>query len=195
MFGNSIPAKTARKTVRAWTLVEMLISLGIFSICGAAIASLFVYGTQTFAALYNYATLDALNRNAMDTMTREIRQALAITSYNTNPATLTLVNGDGNTVVYTFNPNTSQLERSIQGDPNTHVLLTNCTLLQFELYKRNPSNATYNLFPVATQNWSNEVKVIQLTWKTSMNVCPTTITNSENVQTARIVIRKAKVTD
>src|SRR5215469_11005717 len=79
MFGNSIPAKTARKAARAWTLVEMLISLGIFSICGAAIASLFVYGTQTFAALYNYATLDALNRNAMDVMTREIRQALAIT--------------------------------------------------------------------------------------------------------------------
>jgi len=195
MFGNSISAQSARKAVRAWTLVEMMVALGIFSIVGAAMVSLFAFGTQSFASLYNYATLDALNRHAMDTMTREIRQALAITSYNTNPATLTLINGDTNTVVYTFNPNTSQLERSIQGDPNTEVLLTNCTLLQFELYKRNPSNASYDLFPVATQNWSNEVKVIQLTWKTSMNVCPTTITNSENVQTARIVIRKAQVSD
>lgn len=192
-----VPTKSvARRAAGAFTFPEVMVGLGIFTICGAALASLFLFGTRSFAAISNYAVLDKANRQAMDTMTREIRSAIMVTSYTTNPATLTLLNSDTNTVVYTFNPNTLELQRSVQGSVTNQILLTNCTLLQFELYKRNPSNASYTtLFPVATNNWQQEVKVIQLSWKTSMTISPTANVNSENVQTARIVIRKAQVTD
>jgi hypothetical protein len=42
---------------------------------------------------------------------------------------------------------------------------------------------------VATNSWQLTGKVLQLTWKTSISQ-PNGIANSENVQTARIVIRK-----
>jgi hypothetical protein len=47
------------------------------------------------------------------------------------------------------------------------------------------------MYPLPTgSNWQQQVKTIQLTWKTSMNICPTAQINSEDVQTACIVIRK-----
>jgi hypothetical protein len=45
------------------------------------------------------------------------------------------------------------------------------------------------VFPLASGNWTQSVKVVQLTWKTSRHV-PSGPVNSENIQTARIVIRK-----
>ena len=74
-------------------------------------------------------------------------------------------------------------------DGTSRLLLNNCSLLQFDLFTRCPSNGMFGVFPVAMNNWSNTVKVLQLTWKTSISQ-PSGIANSENVQTARIVIRK-----
>ena len=50
-------------------------------------------------------------------------------------------------------------------------------------------NGNFDIYPVATNNWQQTVKVIQLTWRTSMTL-PNGVGNSENIQTARIVIRK-----
>jgi hypothetical protein len=98
-------------------------------------------------------------------------------------------------VVYTFFGN-SQLTRDA-GDgvnfPKEHqVLLQNCDLLQFQLYQRNPLTNAFDAFPTTTANWSNTVKLVEISWRTSVNLAPTIVTNSEDVQTARIVIRKAK---
>ena len=76
-------------------------------------------------------------------------------------------------------------------DGTSKVLLNNCSLLSFQLFTRCPSNGVFGSFPVATNNWQQTVKVLQLTWKTSV-LQPSGIANSENVQTARIVIRKQK---
>lgn len=179
---------------QAWTLLEIMIGLAVFSICGLALMSMFLFATRSFVAMSNYAVLDKVNRQAMDKLTAEIRQAKQINNFTTNPPTLNLVNGDGLTVVYTFNPKSQQMVRDAS-DGSHEVLLTNCSLLNFYLYKRNPSNANYGIFPVATADWKNTAKVIELTWKTAIALSPTAAINSENVQTARIVIRKAQTTD
>jgi prepilin-type N-terminal cleavage/methylation domain-containing protein len=190
--------KPAPRTSRAFTLAEMLIALAVFSITGAAVMSFFLFGLRTFAAMYNYASLDAQNRNAMDVLSREIRGALQVVSYSTNPASLTIINADTNVVVYTFNaPPNSSLTRDAGGGttgfPLEHqTLLQNCDLLQFQLYQRNPLTNAFDAFPASTDNWSNTVKLVELTWRTSVNLAPTIVTNSEDVQTARIVIRKAR---
>ena len=190
--------KPAPRTSRAFTLAEMLIAFAVFSITGVAVMSFFLFGIKTFASMYNYASLDAENRNAMDTLTREIRGALQVVNYTTNPASLTIINADTNTVVYTFQPPpNSQLTRDAGGGttglPAEHqTLLQNCDLLQFQLYQRNPLTNAFDAFPTTTANWSNTVKLVELTWRTSINLAPTIVTNSEDVQTARIVIRKAK---
>lgn len=184
--------KTCHRTRGAWTLLEMMTALGIFSICGLAIMGLYLFSIKGMAAIYNYALLDQYNRQAMDTMTREIRQAQQVLAYTTNSITLQSVNADGTTgpqVSYQFVPGGQKLVRN-STDGTSRVLLNNCSLIQFNLYCRIPSNGTYNCYPAATASWSNTVKVIQLTWKTSITNGAGFLGNSENIQTALVVIRK-----
>lgn len=186
--------KTGNRPTRAWTLTEMMVALAIFSIVGLALASFMIFGARSFVAMSNYAQLDKANREALDLLTREIRQAKHVSDYTTNPPTLKLVSGDGKTVIYTFNPVSETMVRDAS-DGSHKVLLENCKLLNFNLYKRNPSNANYGIFPTAENDWKNTAKVLVLTWKTSMTISPTERVTSENVQTARIVIRKADTYD
>ena len=167
----------------------MLLGVAIFAVSGLGLSTMYIYSIRSFAALTNYSTLDRENRYAMDLLTREIRQAKQVVDYSTNGNnTLTLINGDTQTVTYSFSPITKQMLRQVQGG-ETQVLLTNCNLLSFSLFQRNPSNGNYGIFPAATSNWQQTVKVIQFTWKTA-SALPNAEVNSENVQTARVVIRK-----
>jgi type II secretory pathway component PulJ len=174
----------------AWTLVEVMVSVGVFSVAGLALATIFLFCVRSFAAMTNYAVLDQYNRQAMDTLTREIRQAEKVVNYSSNATSrsLTILNGDGANVTYTFDSNKQQLTRN---DGVNKVLLTNCNLLNFQLYMRPPASNSFDNYPVQMgSNWQQTVKVVQLTWKTSMNICPTAQINSEDVQTAKIIIRK-----
>jgi Tfp pilus assembly protein PilW len=183
--------KLAPRGSRAWTLVEMLVAVGISAICGMALMGTYIFSVKSMASMYSYAVLDAYNRQAMDLLTREIRQSKQVVAYTTNSITILTANSDGSSgpkVTYSFNPTAKTMLRS-STDGTSKVLLNNCSLLQFDLFTRCPSNAVFGSFPVAINNWSNTVKVLQLTWKTSI-IQPSAVANSENVQTARIVIRK-----
>ncbi len=181
--------KPFRTPARGWTLVEMMVAVGLFSIAGAALMTLYVYSIKSFASLTNYAMLDMENRKAMDLLTKELRQARYIKGYASNNVRSSLVfrNGDGYDVTYSFSPTQKVMTRQVNG--STTMILTNCDLLDFNLFQRNPSSNSYGLFPVASANWTQTVKVVQLTWKTARHV-PAGPINSENVQTARVVIRK-----
>ena len=181
-----------RKRPQAWTLVDLLVGLAIFSISSLSLAAIFLYSVRSYAAMTNYAALDIYNRRALDTITFELRQSQSILNYVTNStsSTLTFLNGDGLTVNYIFDSSNQEVRRTAS-DGTVQVLLTNCSLLNFGLYMRPPTNGTFDVYPVQTgTNWQATVKVVQLTWKTGMTIAPTTIRNSEDIQTARIVIRK-----
>lgn len=91
-------------------------------------------------------------------------------------------------VTYGFDSTKHQFTRD-DGAPK--ILLTNCNLVAFGLYIRPPISNSWDWYNVYTgTNWQQQVKTIQLTWKTSMNICPTAQVNSEDVQTASIIIRK-----
>jgi prepilin-type N-terminal cleavage/methylation domain-containing protein len=184
--------KHAHTPVRAWTLVEMMVAVAVFSIAALALASIFLFSVRSYAAMANYAVLDQYNRQAMDQLTYEIRQAQQVTGYSSNAtsSSLSIINGSGLNVTYTFDAGHQQVRRTAS-DGSSKVLLTNCNLLTFGLYMRPPTNGTFDVYPVnMTTNWQQMVKVVQLSWKTAMNICPTTLVNSEDIQTARIVIRK-----
>lgn len=183
--------RLASRAKRGWTLVEMMVAVALFSLGSMSLMGLYVFSVKTMASMYNYALLDQYNRQAMDLLTREIRQAKKVLTYTTNSITILTANEDGSTgpaVTYSFSPNTKKMIRK-SSDGTSRMLLNNCSLLQFDLFTRCPSNAVFGAFPVAVNNWSNTVKVLQLTWRTSI-LQHTGIANSENVQTARIVIRK-----
>jgi hypothetical protein len=171
----------------------MIVAVGVFSISGLALATIFLFCIRSFAAMTNYATLDKCNRHAMDVLTAEIRQAQQVLSYSSNGSTtsLTILNGSGVTVTYSFDGSRQQFVRN---DGHATVLLTNCSLVAFGLYERPPASNSFDMYPLNTGTaWQQQVKTIQLTWKTSMNICPTAQINSEDVQTACIVIRKQQL--
>jgi hypothetical protein len=178
---------SSAKRRSAWSLLEVLIATGIFTTASAGLASLYLFSTSSFMALADYATLDKANRQAMDTLTKEIRQAKQVTACSTNPPSITILRGDGLTVTYSFSAANKQMLRDVS-DGTHQVLLKNCSLLSFNLGQRNPVGGSYNIYPAATNNWQQTVKVIQLSWKTASSL-PNHVA-SENVQTARIVIRK-----
>jgi len=183
--------KTASKPNGAWTLVEMMVGVSIFSIASLALMTVFMFSIRSYAAMANYAVLDQKNRQAMDQLTYEIRQAKKVVDYTSNAtsSSLILTNGAGVQVTYTFDAGNQQVRRD-GSDGTSSILLTNCNLLNFSLFMRPPTNGTFDVYPVNMgSNWQQMVKVIQLSWKTSMSVPPAEIT-SEDIQTARIVIRK-----
>ena len=65
---------TSRRKRVGFTLVEFLVAMGIGGLVLAGLAGLMFYTGRSFAALANYVDLDAYSRNALDTMSREIRQ-------------------------------------------------------------------------------------------------------------------------
>ena len=179
--------RSPKRARKGWTLIEMCFAVGVFSIAGLALATMFLFSIRSFGALANYAILDEQNRQAMDQLTREVRQAQLVSSYSTNPPSLTILNGDNELVTYSFSPSTRQMLRTTSA--SSRILLTNCNLLQFTLYQRNPKTG-FQLYDISSNNVQKYVKAVELTWKTSKALNPTTQINSENVQTARIVIRK-----
>jgi prepilin-type N-terminal cleavage/methylation domain-containing protein len=183
--------KLAPRARRAWTLVELMVAMAIFSLSGIALMGLYLFSIRSMASMYSYAQLDASNRQAMDQLTREIRQSKKVLYFTTNSITVLTVDAsgaDGPTVTYSFSPSVKRMLRT-SSDGTSTTLLDNCSLLNFQLFTRCPSNGVFGIFPVAQNNWQQTVKVLQLSWKTSI-VQASGIANSENVQTARIVIRK-----
>jgi type II secretory pathway pseudopilin PulG len=184
--------KPGARPSSAWTLVEMMISVGVFSIAGLALSTIFLYSIRSYQAMANYAVLDQRNRQAMDQLTYEVRQAQQVTGCTSNATTrtLSLLNSDNLNVTYTFDGTKQSMVRSAS-DGSSRVMLTNCNLLNFGLFMRPPTNGTFDVYPINSgNNWTQTVKVVQLTWKTSMQLYSTTLMNSEDIQTARIVIRK-----
>lgn len=175
-----------RKNNRGFTMVEMMVSAGLFGVATASVCTLYLVSTRGFASLANYAELDKINRVAMDTLTKEIRQARIVTDVQSN--SFSVINGDGQSVTYWFNPTVKQFIRTA-GDGSVKVLISSCSLINFDVYQRNNIFGTWDQYPAATNNWSESVKVLRLTWKTAREI-PGGPGVSENVQTAKIIIRK-----
>jgi len=144
------------------------------------IGAMSYHSGRSFVAMVNYADLETRSRNALDTMTRDIRQVTRLTSYTAND--LTFQDFDGQPLSYTYNPGNRVLSRTKNGIATP--LLTECDTLSFSTFQRNPTN-DFNV--VSTTN-TTQVKLIQLNWKCSRTIFKSKV-NTESVQSAKIVIR------
>ena len=180
-----------RVRTRGTTLVEFLVALGLGSLVLAAVALIFVSGKVSFVALAEYVDLDRMNRAAVDTMTREVRQVNRVTGYTVDTGTLTtnsltFEDFDGAALTYAYSYGTKMLTRTKSG--SSTVLLKNCDFVNFWLGQRTPTNGVYNVFPASD---TAPAKLVDMTWRCAQSSFGRqATTNSENVMTARIVIRR-----
>src|SRR5262249_1882911 len=134
------------------------------------------------AALANHVDMDYASRMTLDKLTREIRQATALKALEPNK--LSLIDYDGQAVVYEYVPEARLLTRT--KGATTQVLLSDCDGLTFTVYKSSPIAGTFDQTPVTDVT---SRKVVSVQWTSSRKVISTRQA-SESGQSAKVVIRK-----
>ena len=175
-----------RSSRKAFTLLELLVAIGVGSILLVAVMSLAFFSARSFAALTNYVDLDNHSRNALDVMTREIRQADALVGYSSTRLDFrhTPASGVPYTVSYVYSPEARTLSRLEGGQ--SRILLRECDFLRFNTYQRNHIVGTWDQFPASDLD---TCKLVQLAWICSRTIIGARV-NTESVQSAKVVIRK-----
>ena len=184
------------KRAAGLTLPETMVAVELSSILLAMAGSLWLFGSRSFVAMSNYADLNAKSRNALDLMSRDIRQATRVTAFqnsDTAKKRLAVTNAvAGTAITYTWNANTRTLMCQKTGQPDPVVFLTECDRWDFQLYQRSPQiNGTYLFVPATNAAGAYDLslcKLINMTWKCSRTILGSKI-NTESVQTAQVVLR------
>jgi hypothetical protein len=185
---------SAGKRVGGFTVVELMIGLLLGSLMLAFAGSMWLFGSRSFAAMANYTDLDAKSRNALDLMSRDIREASRVTAFQNNGNTkwFTVTNATaGETITYTWNAKPRTLVCKKTGQPD-QVYLTGCDRWDFELYQRSPqTNGAFVFFPATNTSGVCDpgvCKLINMSWKCSRAILGSKV-NTESVQTAQVVLR------
>lgn len=177
------------------SLVEIMIAMAVGSLVMAAVSSLTMYAAKATTAMVNYTDLDNKSRYALDVISREIRQANAVLSFQTNlpVKSLTLTNStQGAAITFTYDSNARTVVMSKTGQPDL-TALTECDHWDFSLYQRTPYITATNVLYYPATNTAGVLtvslcKLINLSWKCSRTIFAQKV-NTESVQAAQIVLR------
>jgi len=173
-----LPNKESRRV--AMTLVEVMVTMALGSLVLAVVGTLIVFAARSFIALGNYSDLDQASRNALDILSKDIRQTKSLTYYRTND--LIFRDNDDQPLRYVWDPGARTLSR-IKGTER-RILLKECDFLRFGISQRNPSNS-FNFYPAVGPATA---KLVDVSWICSRQILQQKV-NTESVQTAKIVIR------
>ena len=178
-------SRISNRRTSGLTLVELLIALALSSLVLIAAGNLTIYAARSFVALGNYNDLDEASQNALDTMSKEIRQTtgLVLTGTNGVSQNLLLTNFDGTTTTYKWDSTSRNLVRKKAGHGDITVL-PQCDSLIFNISQRCPSN-NFTFYPATG---TNTPKLVDVTWTCSRKILQAKV-NTESVQTAKIVLR------
>lgn len=177
---------------RGFTLIELIVSVALGVAVMAAVAILFINGSMSFAAVANYQDLDAKSTKALDTFSKEIRNATSLVSY-VNGTSLVLTNGSarpGTLTTLAYNSTARTLVMTIKTNgimQSVTTNLTGCESWSFALYTKavTPNSADIIL---NTTSDAKMCKLITMTWKCSRTILGSKL-NTESVQTAKVVLR------
>jgi prepilin-type N-terminal cleavage/methylation domain-containing protein len=175
------------------TLVEMLIATVIGAIMLTIIVALTSYAQRSFAVTSSHVNLSSKSRYALDKLTRELRQATAVISCDTNLPfkTLTLTNAiDAFSLTVSWDADVKSLRLERTGptpdDNRSEKLLGNCERWDFTLCQRaptvGPTDVSFN--PASSLA---DCKLILMSWTCRQEVYGKLET--ENVQEMQIALR------
>jgi len=164
-----------------WMLAESVLASGIGLGFLVALVGIFVSSNISFVGVGNYIRMDRNSRYALDKMTRSIRNANVLTSYD--PALLVFSYDSAGTtnLAYRYDSSSGNLteEWTVGGQTSVTTLLTGCSSFAFSLFNRD--------LAASTGTSTGQGKVVSIAWTCSTSVLGRT--NSEYMQQAKIVIR------
>jgi type II secretory pathway pseudopilin PulG len=175
------------------TLVEVLFAMGIGTTVLGVMAVLMVFAARSFAAMANYQAMDKASSLAADLMSREIREATGVVSYQNAGATRWVVFANTNaTPAYTIRYDWSDAVRNLTATRSDQaqatVLLQGCDQWDFLFQQRTPLAGP--VFGFSTNMASAvETKLVTMTWRCTRAIGGSGLLNTETVHTAQIVMR------
>ena len=167
----------------AFTLIEVLVASSLALMSLLIVSAFSLYSSRSFVAIANYVDLDQQSQQALDKMSREIRQCRMVTSYS--PTSISLLDPDNNPVQFVYQPGNRTLVGVWNG--KTNVYLSDCDSLQFTNYQRQVIANTFDAYSPA---YVTDTKLIQVTWVCSRQILGAKA-NSESIQSAKIVLRNS----
>jgi Tfp pilus assembly protein PilW len=176
------------------TLVELAVAAGLSGLVFSAVAAFSVFTTRAFIAMSDHVSLGLKSRNALDQISRDIRQTDFLTNYVTDNSLIFQTTNPTNSVVstlsYIYNPGTGILSRLLMTGANTqsNTLVTDCSYYHFDLFQRNTA-LTNGGGDLVSTTVANQVKAVEFTWTCTRAILGRTNTY-QDVQSARVVIRK-----
>jgi Tfp pilus assembly protein PilW len=179
----------------AFTLVELMVASSVGMMVLAAVSFMSLYASRSSIAVINYTDLEAKSRYALDVISRELRQASQVLSYQSSATlkSLTLTNADQSaSIVLTYDPAARTVALNKTGQASM-TILTECDRWDFGLYQRTPLVTSSNVFYYPATNSAGTLdpkicKLINLSWKCSRLVAAQKL-NTESVQAAQFVLR------
>jgi prepilin-type N-terminal cleavage/methylation domain-containing protein len=178
---------------RGLTLVEMLVATGIGVILITIIVALTAYAERSFAVTSSHVELESKSRNALDKLSRELRQATAVIRCDTNlplkSFTVTnAVDGFALTLSWDADVKTLRLEKvgPTPDDNRSEKLLSNCERWDFTFCDRTPSVGPTEVSFNSVSNLA-DCKLIQMSWTCRQELIGQLET--ENVQEMQIALR------
>lgn len=177
-----VAAFSRSKAARGMTVPEMMVSVGVGSLILMVMAVVFSSSARSFAALGHYVSMDRNSRNAMDRMTREIRQAGDLIEFSTTRLKFVGYGQTNSFLVYDWDANSRQLTEWKTGQGTTNVLLSECDNLAFYMSRGSLAPTTV----------VSEGKAIKVNWKCSRTILGKK-TTSEDMGQALIIIRNKPI--
>ena len=181
------------RSARGFTIAEMLVATALAGLVMVMVMGSFRYSGTSFAAMGNYSDLDRKSRNAVDVLSKEIRNASALTAYGTSPKSLTFTNATtAKAFTLTYDSANRVLNFSKTGQ-TTQQILTQCDQWDYALYNKAPLLTTTNILFYGATNGAGVIdvrlcKLINMNWKCSRTIFGSK-RNTESIQTAQIVLR------
>ncbi|MEY2407448.1 MAG: hypothetical protein QOF48_118 [Verrucomicrobiota bacterium] len=164
-----------------------MVALGLTAIVAIVLVTISLTTGRTLSEMFNYIDLDHYNRIALDTMSRDLRQVRYLSGYTTN--SIRFVDQNSNSLSFAYSA-TNRLLVRVQGGV-TNTLLRDCDFLEFGVFQRTPQSNSFELY--ASTDITN-CKVVSVKWSCSRSLFGLKA-NTEQGQTARIVIRNKKEDD
>jgi len=178
---------------RGLTLVEMLIATGIGALMLGIILALVAYAERSFAVTSSHVDLESKGRNALDKLTRELRQATAVISCDTNLPFkwLTVTNAvEGFALTLSWDAETKNLALERVGptpdDNRREKLLGNCERWDFTFCQRAPSVGPSEVSFSPASSLA-DCKLIMMSWTCRQELIGKLET--ENVQEMQVALR------
>ncbi len=190
------PIQKIRARSRGLTILETLIAVGIGTVLVAGAMSLSLYGARSLLAIGNFADMSADSRQALDLLSRELRQASAVIDLQTNSTVrwLTVTNntsaGMTNRVTWDSTTRTLALKSSWRRE---QILLAECDRWDIRLFSRVVRPVSTGFTYCDATNWAGQLdlptsKMIEMTWICSRTNQGQKI-KTENLQRLRIGFR------